>query len=734
MQTNREPKPETPKSPLPFTLWVVGVLLLALFLIVLPEVTQALSTSAENADWPRFALSLAHEVGLALLIALIVSLIYDLFYHRTRFEETFHRLHNGFERSERRTEEMQNLLQSHIAQTHNSLLKSVRESLQDVDLLRQLSVASLFRRCAPSFKPMGAEARPFSEDLKRVIVDEVKRADKFIYLMGRAFDDSISNAEQPLWLWNALDDAIRSKPHLEIRVLIGNTLPLQSVQKREYRYSMKATAAKQLLERSRQTLGFLLHNLAQSVATNAKVRLLNQPPAFFCLITENSAVLQPYLPGRRPVAMPVSLTHPHLTLDALPVSMESLLEPSNEQLLHKWLRSPEDSGSSSTTVYGEHLRSFVLQWNEACNAAQQIRLFFQRKYRVWTERLGNNPVRRQVIEEVERAYRAAVKLEPDEQDQSYVDLHLLEPAVLVREMLNYVPEYRERRVVIKYGGTATTDLEPNSKQNLHYDVALLYRLQLLPILVIGGFAKIRALLQTVSEGGNPSKQDLLPIPQQAMPRIERQVREHANRVAKAINTDAGAECCEVIEGQRIIECLPYSGGDGTLGQLGIVQQISIEPVEACLSEGRIPLITSLGRCPNDGNIYFCNSDFVAAHVFLALRSTRLIYLSNEPGILPKDSISRVYSIIEMAQLEQALKRLDKRPSLRWKLESAQFAFKEYVKRAEEVDGAHRVPNISFVDSRAEHALFLELFTDAGVGTQLVADNPDKGLTSFLPNH
>jgi acetylglutamate kinase len=110
----------------------------------------------------------------------------------------------------------------------------------------------------------------------------------------------------------------------------------------------------------------------------------------------------------------------------------------------------------------------------------------------------------------------------------------------------------------------------------------------------------------------------------------------------------------------------------------------------------------------DGKIYNCNADVSAAQTAIALKAKRLIFMSDVPGLMrdPKDP-STVISTLEISEVDGLKKEGIIEKGMIPKVESAVAAIKAGVDK------------VSFVDGRVEHALLLEIFTDAGVGTEVV---------------
>jgi acetylglutamate kinase len=135
--------------------------------------------------------------------------------------------------------------------------------------------------------------------------------------------------------------------------------------------------------------------------------------------------------------------------------------------------------------------------------------------------------------------------------------------------------------------------------------------------------------------------------------------------------------------------------------------VTVDPLRECIRRGITPVISpvALGE---DGKMYNCNADIAAAQAAIALKAKRLVFMSDVPGLLrnPKkpDSVIPHLKVAEVDELKKA-GVIDK--GMIPKLESAVAAVKSGVEK------------VSFVDGRVQHSVLLEIFTDEGVGTEIV---------------
>jgi acetylglutamate kinase len=142
--------------------------------------------------------------------------------------------------------------------------------------------------------------------------------------------------------------------------------------------------------------------------------------------------------------------------------------------------------------------------------------------------------------------------------------------------------------------------------------------------------------------------------------------------------------------------------------LGGVAALKTDAVLACLSGGVTPVSSPTAR-GEDGRLYNCNADTAAAHLAIALKACRLIFMSDVPGVLrdPKDP-STVISHLRADEARELKKSgiIDK--GMIPKIDAALAALQSGVEK------------VSLVDGRLPHAILLEIFTREGTGTELIA--------------
>jgi len=142
--------------------------------------------------------------------------------------------------------------------------------------------------------------------------------------------------------------------------------------------------------------------------------------------------------------------------------------------------------------------------------------------------------------------------------------------------------------------------------------------------------------------------------------------------------------------------------DESMGFVGRVTQVNKEPITALLSRGYIPVIASIGL-GYDGHAYNINADTVAAEIAVALGAAKVILLTDVAGVLGVDG-----DVVPVLSKDDANRRIEMGQVSGGMIPKLQACLRA-------LDG---VPLAHIVDGRTKHALLLELFTEAGIGTMV----------------
>jgi acetylglutamate kinase len=277
------------------------------------------------------------------------------------------------------------------------------------------------------------------------------------------------------------------------------------------------------------------------------------------------------------------------------------------------------------------------------------------------------------------------------------------------EALPYIQDFRGSTFVVKYGGSFMDDPDPKARSRVAYDIAFLAACGINVVVVHGGGKAITRAME--GSGLKANFVNGLRVTDEAtIAVVKRTLDEVVNKDVCAALTSAGANP-RGLPGDSVLVCQKLTvdddGNTVDLGYVGDVTEVKVKLIKKDIAEGFMPVISPVAE-GLDGKPYNVNADLAAGRVASALRARRLVYMSDVPGLLanPADPESLI-STLKTGQVEELKRRgvIDK--GMRPKVQSAVRALQEGVQR------------VHFIDGRLPHSLLLEMFTDRGIGTEIV---------------
>ena len=286
---------------------------------------------------------------------------------------------------------------------------------------------------------------------------------------------------------------------------------------------------------------------------------------------------------------------------------------------------------------------------------------------------------------------------------------VIEKADVLIEALPYIQRFRGDAVVVKFGGSAME--EKSTVDNVLKDIAFMECVGLRPVLVHGGG---KAISQRMKDAGlRPVFLKGLRVTDDESIQIVEQVLN--NEVNPEIVKSLEEYGCKArgIHGEHILSVVkhtekdPDSGEALDWGYVGEVVKVDVEPIKAYLQAGITPVITPLGLGP-DRKLYNINGDEAAAAIAEKLEARKLVFLSDVPGLLEnKDDPTTIMSTLKLSEVEDLIKRGVISGGMLPKIGGAIKALKAGVRKTH------------IIDASLPHSLLLEMFTDKGVGTEIV---------------
>jgi len=273
-----------------------------------------------------------------------------------------------------------------------------------------------------------------------------------------------------------------------------------------------------------------------------------------------------------------------------------------------------------------------------------------------------------------------------------------ERAQVLVEALPYIKRFHGQTVVVKVGGNAID----RRKEETLLDLVLLRYVGMQPVLVHGGGPEITAMSERL--GLEARFRNGLRVTDAATMDVVKMVltgKVNPELVASINRLGGQAVGMSGEDGP----CIVAEELDPELGLVGRVVQVNPEPITAMIERSYIPVVASVGL-GYDGNAYNINADTVAAEVAIALGAAKLILMTDVPGVLDGDQ--RVLSELTRSAAERLIAAGQVSGGMIPKLEAC----------LRSLDG---VPSAHIIDGRTPHSLLLELFTEAGIGTMVTAE-------------
>ncbi len=282
-------------------------------------------------------------------------------------------------------------------------------------------------------------------------------------------------------------------------------------------------------------------------------------------------------------------------------------------------------------------------------------------------------------------------------------------AKVLLEALPYIQNFRGSTFVVKYGGSFMDDPDPTVRSRVAYDIAFFAACGINTVVVHGGG---KAITRAMAESGLRAKfiNGMRVTDADTVKIVQHTLNGVVNPDVCTAITEARGKPCG-LPGDEVLVCRKLESDDEgnpiDLGFVGQVTDVKVKLIKKAIADGLIPVISPVA-VDRDGQPYNINADMAAGRVASALRARRLVYMSDVPGLLrdPDDADSLI-STLKISQVEDLKDSGVISKGMRPKVGGGMQALQ---------DGVHRV---HFIDGRLPHSLLLEIFTDRGIGTEIV---------------
>ncbi|MCL2086699.1 MAG: acetylglutamate kinase [Oscillospiraceae bacterium] len=270
------------------------------------------------------------------------------------------------------------------------------------------------------------------------------------------------------------------------------------------------------------------------------------------------------------------------------------------------------------------------------------------------------------------------------------------------EALPYIQEYRDKIVVVKYGGNAMIDND--LKMKVMSDVVLLSLVGIKIVLVHGGGPEINAMLKKVGKessfvnGLRHTDKETMDIVQMVLcGKVNKDLVEllhcHGGKALGLCGLDG-----HMIEARQLSK---------ELGYVGAITKVNTDSIATALNTGYIPVVSTVAS-GDDGTVYNINADVAAAQIASALGASNLILMTDIIGLLrDKDDETTLIKRVHVSDVPLLKTQGIVSGGMLPKIDCCVEAVRRGVKKTNIIDG--RIP----------HSILIELLTSEGVGTMIL---------------
>jgi len=280
---------------------------------------------------------------------------------------------------------------------------------------------------------------------------------------------------------------------------------------------------------------------------------------------------------------------------------------------------------------------------------------------------------------------------------------MIKKADILIEALPYIRKFHKKIVVIKYGGSILG--EEKIRKVVLQDIVFLSFVGIKIVLVHGGGPSISERIRMSGkktefvDGMRVTDEETLLVVEDELKRLNSLIVDELNQLgSKAISLDGKNDGIIFVKKKKT---------KIDLGFVGEITGIDTEPILNNLNKGCVDVILPMGK-GNDNRAYNVNADEAASHIASSLKSEKLIILTNVAGIMrnPEEPNSLI-STLSIEEAEKLIKDKVIQEGMIPKVKACIWALEQGVKKTH------------IIDARIPHSLLLEIFTDKGVGTEII---------------
>ncbi len=280
---------------------------------------------------------------------------------------------------------------------------------------------------------------------------------------------------------------------------------------------------------------------------------------------------------------------------------------------------------------------------------------------------------------------------------------LVEKANILIEALPYIKRFRGKEILIKYGGAAM--LDPEVRENVLHDLVFMNFVGIRPILIHGGGPRIT---ENLKKAGVETKfVNGLRVTDKATIKVVVETLRQLNQKMVQDLVRFGAEAAGLSGHDAKILSVKKHVENGDVGFVGDVVSVNKRPIRKLTEKNVIPVIYPVG-IDKTGETYNVNADEAAAHIAAAMNVQKIMVLTNVRGILrAQNDPDTLISSLRISQADQLIRDGVISGGMIPKVNACMDALRG------------RVPKAHIIDGRIKHSLLLEVFTDRGIGTEII---------------
>ncbi len=283
--------------------------------------------------------------------------------------------------------------------------------------------------------------------------------------------------------------------------------------------------------------------------------------------------------------------------------------------------------------------------------------------------------------------------------------NIIKKADVLIEALPYIQQFKGKTVVIKYGGAAMENDE--MRRGALEDIVFMNFVGIKPVLVHGGGPFISKNMQEAGitpkfiDGHRVTDEKTVKIVEKTLSGLNAKIINEINLLGAKAESFGGSKC-DLIKIKKTTKKQMDK-----LGYVGEIDSINVEDIKNSLKAGKIPVVYPIA-VDEDKKPFNINADVAGSRIAAALKAQKLVLLTNTNGIMMNQADEEsLISTLYANEVQDLIKREVIQGGMLPKVNACIDALKEDVVKAHIIDG------------RISHALLLEIFTDKGVGTEIV---------------